>query len=138
MGAAVAWAPSLGFSRPLSVQTSGEQQALVRHLLGPHERSTTNGVAPRDTNVSSPIMEAANPQSRCGRDTPPPGTTDGLVIKNPPATQDTRVPSLGQEDPLEEEMADTLQCSCLENPMDRGAWRATVHGVTKSRTRLSN
>ena len=25
-----------------------------------------------------------------------------------------------------------LQCSCLENSMDRGAWRATVHGVTKS------
>jgi len=31
-----------------------------------------------------------------------------------------------------------LQCSCLENPMDRGAWWATVHGVTKSWTRLSN
>ena len=30
-----------------------------------------------------------------------------------------------------------LQCSCLENPMDRGARRATVPGVTKSRTRLS-
>ena len=29
---------------------------------------------------------------------------------------------------------DTLQCSCLENPMDRGAWRATVHGVTKSQS----
>ena len=29
-----------------------------------------------------------------------------------------------------------LQCSCLENPMDRGAWWATVHGVTKSWTRL--
>ena len=27
-----------------------------------------------------------------------------------------------------------LQCSCLENPMDRGAWRATVHGVTESET----
>ena len=27
-----------------------------------------------------------------------------------------------------------LQYSCLENPMDRGAWQATVHGVTKSRT----
>ena len=27
-----------------------------------------------------------------------------------------------------------LQCSCLENPMDRGAWPATVHGVTKSWT----
>ena len=28
----------------------------------------------------------------------------------------------------------TLQYSCLENPMDGGAWQATVHGVTKSRT----
>ena len=31
-----------------------------------------------------------------------------------------------------------LQCSCLKNSMDRGAWRATVHGVAKSWTRLSN
>ena len=31
-----------------------------------------------------------------------------------------------------------LQYSCLENPMDRGAWWATVHGVAKSRTRLSD
>ena len=31
-----------------------------------------------------------------------------------------------------------LQYYCLENPMDRGAWQATVHGVTKSWTRLSN
>src|SRR5574340_260276 len=31
-----------------------------------------------------------------------------------------------------------LQYSCLENPMDRGAWKGTVHGVAKSRTRLSN
>ena len=30
-----------------------------------------------------------------------------------------------------------LQRSCLENPMDRGAWRATVHGVAKSGTQLS-
>ena len=30
-----------------------------------------------------------------------------------------------------------LQYSCLENPMDKGAWQATVHGVTKSRTQLS-
>ena len=32
----------------------------------------------------------------------------------------------------------SLQYSCLENPMDRGAWWAAVHGVTKSRTLLSN
>ena len=31
-----------------------------------------------------------------------------------------------------------LQYSCLENPMDRGAWRATVHGVAKSWTQLNN
>ena len=31
-----------------------------------------------------------------------------------------------------------LQYSCLENPMGRGAWRAAVHGVTKSQTRLSD
>ena len=31
-----------------------------------------------------------------------------------------------------------LLCSCLGNPVDRGAWQATAHGVTKSRTSLSN
>ena len=31
-----------------------------------------------------------------------------------------------------------LQYSCLENPMDRGAWKAAVHGVAKGRTRLSD
>ena len=44
-----------------------------------------------------------------------------------------RVPSLDWEDPLEEDMASH---PCLENPMDRGAWQATVHGVTQSQTRL--
>ena len=32
----------------------------------------------------------------------------------------------------------SLQYSCLENPMDRGAWKAIVHGVTKSQTQLSD
>ena len=39
--------------------------------------------------------------------------------------------SLGREDPLEEGMATPLQYSYLENPMDREAWWAIVHGVTK-------
>ena len=39
--------------------------------------------------------------------------------------QYTRVWSLGQEDPLEKEMATHSSISCLENPMDRGAWQAT-------------
>ena len=58
----------------------------------------------------------------------------GLVaqmVKNLSATQETQVQSLGQEDPLEKGI---LQYSCLENSMDRGAWQATVHGVTKSQT----
>ena len=44
------------------------------------------------------------------------------------------------ENRLEEGMAAHCipQCSCLENPMDRGAWWATVHWVTKSRTPLSD
>ena len=52
-------------------------------------------------------------------------------------TQKMWVGSLGQEDPLEKGMATSLQYPCLENPMDRGAWQATVHGVTKSQTQLS-
>ena len=31
-----------------------------------------------------------------------------------------------------------LQCSCLKNPMDRGAWRTTVHEIAKSRTQLND
>ena len=45
------------------------------------------------------------------------------------------VPFLGLEDPLEKGMATQyLQYSCLENPMDKGDGRATVHGVAKSWT----
>ena len=61
-----------------------------------------------------------------------------LVVKNPPANEGEikdpgfipglgRSPGGGQGNPL--------QYSCLENPMDRGAWRATDHKVTKSQTR---
>ena len=61
----------------------------------------------------------------------------GLVVKNLPASagdEEAWVRSLGQEDPVEEEMA--AHSTCLENPMDGGAWQATVHGVTTSWTRL--
>ena len=63
----------------------------------------------------------------------------GTVVKNLPANagdkRDTgsvpewgRSPGGGNGDPL--------QYSCLDNPMDGGAWRATVHGVAKSQTQL--
>ena len=49
-------------------------------------------------------------------------------------TYETQVRALGWEDPLEGGHGDPLQYSCLENPMDRGAWWAIVHGVAKSWT----
>ena len=58
-------------------------------------------------------------------------------LKHLPAMQETWVRSLGQEDPPGEGNGNPLQYSCLENPMDRGAWWATVHRVAKSRTRMS-
>ena len=60
------------------------------------------------------------------------------MVKNLPAMQETQVRSLGGADSLEKEMATYLQYSYLENPMDRGAWRAAVHGVAKSWVQLSN
>ena len=60
------------------------------------------------------------------------------TVKRLPAMQETWVRSLGGEDPLEKEMCNPLQYSCLGNPMDGGAWWATVHRVAKSRTQLSD
>ena len=59
------------------------------------------------------------------------------MVKNPPTMQETGVQSHGGKMPWRREWQ-TIQCSCLENSMNRGTWRATVHGVTKSRTWLSN
>ena len=52
-------------------------------------------------------------------------------------TQELQIGLLGTEDPLEKEMATHSSISSLENSMDRGAWWATVPGVSKSWTRLS-
>ena len=52
--------------------------------------------------------------------------------------QAMQVQALGQEGTLEKQNDNPLQCSHLENSMDRGAWWATVHGAAKTQTRLSN
>ena len=64
-----------------------------------------------------------------------------LVVKNPPAnaggTRDPgSIPGSGRSSG--EGNSSPPQYSCLENPMDRRAWSATIPGVSKSRTRLSN
>ena len=69
------------------------------------------------------------------------GFPGGSVVKNPPANAGDAgdvglIPGLGRSPG--EGNGNPLQYSCLENPMDRGAWWATVHGVTKSQTQQSS
>ena len=66
------------------------------------------------------------------------GFPGGSVVKNPPAKagEAGSVLELGRSPG--EGNGNLPQYSCLGNPMDRGAWWATVRGVTKSQTRLSD
>ena len=57
-------------------------------------------------------------------------------VSGSPAMQETRVQSLGRDDPLGVGTGNPLQYSLPENPMDTGAWRAAVRGVAKRQTRL--
>ena len=66
------------------------------------------------------------------------GSLVAKMVKNPSAMQDTWVWSLGQEDPLKEGMATHARILAWRIPMDRRAWWATVRGITKSQTRLSD
>ena len=68
-----------------------------------------------------------------------PASQVALVVKNLPANSgDLRNVGLipGLERSPGEGNGNPAQYSCLENPMDRGAWQATVHGVAKSQTQL--
>ena len=60
-----------------------------------------------------------------------PGGSDGIESACNTGNLDS-IPGLGRSP--EERNGNPLQYSCLENPMDGGAWWATVHGVIKSRT----
>ena len=69
------------------------------------------------------------------------GFPRGSVVETPPANaRDTgdvgSIPELGKTPGKEN--GNPLQYPSLENPMERGAWLAIVHGVAKSRTRLSS
>ena len=65
------------------------------------------------------------------------GFHGGSVVKNLPANAGDSGSILGLGRSPGEGNGKPFQYSCLGNPMDRGTWCATVHGVTKSRTRLS-
>ena len=86
-------------------------------LWGHRESDTTERLSHMDTCVASLVAQ---------------------IVKNLPAMQETwrLIPGLGRSSG--EGNGNPLQYPCLENPMDGGAWLATVHGVAKSRTRLSD
>ena len=95
------------------------------------------------------ICDAGDPGLICG---PGRSTGEGMVyplqyswaslvtqtVKNPPAMWEAWILFLGWEDPLESEMATHSSILAWRIPKDRGAWWATVHGVAKSWTWLSN
>ena len=58
---------------------------------------------------------------------------DGTVVKNSPANAGDLDLIPGMERYPREGHGNPLQYSCLDNPMDRGAWQATDHGVARSR-----
>ena len=58
------------------------------------------------------------------------------IVKNQPEVWETWVRSLDWEDPLEEGIATHSSILAWRIPLDRGAWRATVHGVAESQIRL--
>ena len=76
------------------------------------------------TNFSSTILSVVFP--------------GGAVVKNPPVNAGDAGLIPGQGRSPGEGNGNPLQYSCLGNPVDRGAWRATVHGITKSRICLSD
>ena len=66
------------------------------------------------------------------------GFSTGSLVKNLPASAGDLGLIPGSERSLGEGNGNPLQYSCLMNSMDRGAWWATVHGVSRSRTCLSD
>ena len=60
------------------------------------------------------------------------------MVKNLPVMWETQVRSLSRDDPLVKGMGAHSNVAAWRSPMDRGAWRATVHRVAKSQMRLSD
>ena len=136
-GAGERWGGSLGSLRNNTLSFSWEQNPVPSGWNLLLQRSSLKSPGGARTLVLVlwgllPLLSWSEQQSFntiCRFDTGFPG---GSVVKTMPANVgDTgSIPGWGRSP--EGGNGNPLQCSCLENPMDRGAWRATVHGVAKS------
>ena len=107
----------------MRILVSGTQRS--GSLVAQFERHPLTLQGP-DHHICKLITEVANLQL---------GFPGGSMAKNLLSvweTQETQVRPLGQEDSPGKVKGNPLQYSCLGKPMDKGAWRATVHRITKS------
>ena len=117
------WTPDL-ISLPFSLlhSTSPSQ------LSPSHQHSGCSSVVPSTTNwLNNPLQDGLRPA--CTLQWGLPRWHSGKEYAGLTLESGRRSPGEGNDNPLQD--------SCLENSMDRGAWQATVHGVTKSQTWLS-
>ena len=90
---------------------------------------------PGSSSYKESACNAGDPTSIPGQFLGFPGDSDGK--KSPGNAEDLgSIHDFGRS--LRGGRGNPLQYSCLENPLDRGAWWATVHGITKSRIQLSD
>ena len=122
---------------PLTDSTTSEDlRGSVAHLrshglLVAKLRFATSAVSlsqDTDSKVKSGLMGAGKPQ----------GFPGGSVVKNLPSSAGDEGLIPGSGGSPREGNGKLLQYTCLGNPMEKGAWQATVHEVTKSRTQLSD
>ena len=131
-------------------QAAAERRHHVLHLgqaQGPCIKCTVSSKSYLNTQISRSLARRKKRRGRSPHSshewpltcfTILPGFLGGTMVKNLPAKQEMSVWSQDQEDSPGEGNVTRLQYSCLENPMDRGAWWATVQGLQKSQTWLSD
>ena len=148
------WVRSLGWEDPLEKRTATHSSILVWRILAWvqtvgrtqlsdfhfHETSETSFPGKESTcNAGDPgSIPGSRRSPGDGIDYPLQYSSAFLVEKNPPAMWETWDRSLGWKDPLEEGMATHSGILAWRIPMDRGAWRTTIHGVSKSQIQLSD
>ena len=107
-----------GFLHPILTTVATSNKCAVHHMTQASSVKALDAVVTRTFRRFSSLLRLVNPASPTSF---LPSLSYILALCPPPGGGD----------------GNPFQCSCLENPMDREAWQATVHGVTKSRTRLS-